>query len=135
MQGTYWLLTIPSHCFIPYLPDGVNWVIGQLERGVGGFLHWQILCSFSRSVRLARVKSVFGDQVHAELSRSSAAEAYVQKEATRIEGTGFELGKKPFKRNSKRDWDGIWELAKSGNNSFLSNRSINQLLRQLGLLF
>lgn len=30
-------------------------------------------------------------------------------------GTQFELGKLPFKRNSKKDWESIWDLAKSGD--------------------
>lgn len=114
-QGVYWLLTIPHHFFLPYLPDGVKWIKGQLEQGSDtGYIHWQLFVCFSRSVRLGAVKSLFGDGIHAELSRSAAAEAYVWKEDTRISGTQFELGSKPLKRNSSKDWDSILESAKRG---------------------
>jgi len=37
MQGIYWLLTIPHHPLSPYLPPGVAYIRGQLERGEK---HW-----------------------------------------------------------------------------------------------
>lgn len=113
-QARYWLLTLPHRCFMPYLPPGVVYIRGQLEQGEGGFLHWQILVVFERDVRLLRVKSIFGDECHAEPSRSKAADAYVWKDNTAVIGTRFELGSKPFKRNCQRDWDTVFELAKSG---------------------
>jgi len=39
---------------------------------------------------------------------------YVWKDETAVEGTRFELGKKPLKVNNKRDWDAIRDLAKAG---------------------
>lgn len=115
MQGRIWLLTIPGHDFIPYLPPGVAFVTGQLERGANtGYLHWQVLVHFSRSVRLAAVKKIFGDTCHCELSRSVAAESYVHKEETYVDGTRFDLGTKPFKRNCKRDWQSAFDCAKRG---------------------
>lgn len=60
------------------------------------------------------VKDFFCKEAHCELSRSDAAEAYCNKEDTRVADTQFEFGKKPFKRNSKVDWDAIWEDAKQG---------------------
>lgn len=114
-QGSYWLLTIPYNLFVPFQPNGVQYIKGQLERGTGTeYLHWQVLACFTRKVRLAAVKNTFGDGVHAELSRSSAASDYVWKEETRVEGTQFELGDKPFRRNAKRDWDAIWNAAREG---------------------
>jgi len=41
--------------------------------------------------------------------------AYVWKEDTRVAGTQFELGQLPIHRNNKRDWQQIWDAAKSGN--------------------
>lgn len=114
MQGVYWLLTIPQHEFIPYLPPQCVYIKGQLEQGQGGFIHWQVLVVFQRSVRLNAVRNVFGP-FHAELTRSSSSSDYVWKEDTRIAGTQFEIGKLPHKRNCKRDWDVIWEQAKSGD--------------------
>lgn len=114
MQGCYWLLTIPSHHFTPYLPPGVAYIRGQLEQGEGGFLHWQIVVSCERSRRLAWVRKTFGP-FHAELSRSSAADEYVWKEATRVEGTQFEIGTKSIRRNERRDWEQVWQCAIAGD--------------------
>lgn len=112
-QGRYWLLTIPHHHFLPYLPPNANYIRGQLESGgTTGYLHWQLVVAFKQHVRLAAVKSTFGNECHAELSRSSAANEYVFKDDTAIPNTRFELGKPPFKRNSKTDWDAIKDLAK-----------------------
>lgn len=108
------MLTIPQHQFMPWLPDQVSYIRGQLERGATGYLHWQVLVLFKRSVRLAAVRKQFGD-VHAELSRSEASDAYVWKEETRVEGTQFSLGTKPFRRQSKRDWDAVRDQAKIGD--------------------
>jgi hypothetical protein len=114
-QGKYWILTIPAHCYTPYLPSCVEYTKGQLEKGnQTGYLHWQILVSFQKKVSLFRVRQIYGD-FNAELTRSSAADEYVWKEDTRVEGTQFELGKKKLKRNSPKDWDQIWQMAKSGD--------------------
>ena len=78
LQGSIWLLTIPGHKFMPYLPPTVRYIKGQLETGEGGFVHWQIVAYFERSVRLGAVKNLFGD-IHAELTRSAAADDYVWK--------------------------------------------------------
>lgn len=114
-QGILWLLTVPQSLFIPYLPRGCKYIKGQLERGnAGGYLHWQLLVGLERKGSLRTVKEIFGDGIHAELSRSSAASEYVWKEDTAVEGTRFELGTFPFRRNEKKDWEAIWESAKKG---------------------
>lgn len=115
-QARYWLLTIKEDAWSPpsELPDGITWLRGQLEQGESGFRHWQICCAFGRAVRLAMVKSKFCNSAHCEPTRSDAAGDYVWKEATRIDGTQFELGFKPVKANSKVDWERVWEAAKSG---------------------
>lgn len=115
-RARYWLLTIPAHAFLPWCPPGVAYIRGQLERGGSGteYLHWQLMVTFARDVRLSTVRDTFG-AFHAEPTRSAAAESYVWKDDTAISNTRFELGTKPFKRNSKRDWDQIWDLAKSGD--------------------
>jgi len=112
-QGRYWILTIPHHEFVPHLPAGVAWIRGQLERGEGGFLHWQVVAAFPTHVRLARLRGIFG-AAHAELTRSDAAFEYVWKEDTRVENTQFELGERLLRRNNKRDWQQIWDAAKAG---------------------
>ena len=63
--------------------------------------------------RLAAIKQIFGQLCHAEPSRSEAAETYVFKENTAVPNTRFELGSKPFKRNSSTDWVDVLQRAKS----------------------
>jgi hypothetical protein len=110
------MLTIPYHLFVPYLPDGVQYIKGQLEKGAeSNYLHWQVLLILGKQSRLSLIKKIFGDECHAEPTRSSAAEAYVEKEDTRVEGTQFELGTKPFKRNCPKDWQDILRRAKLGD--------------------
>lgn len=119
-QGIFWLLTIPQHDFLPYLPPCCSWILGQLESGGNtGYVHWQIVVAFSSKVSLAGVKKCFGASCHAELSRSESANAYVQKADTAIDGTRFELGSKPIRRNSKIDWESIWSAACSGDLSVI----------------
>lgn len=102
---------------MPYLPSSVAYVRGQLECGAtNGYLHWQLLVVFRRSVRLRAVKETFGhgDSWRFELTRSNAANEYVWKDDTAVVGTRFELGSLPVKRNNKRDWERIWTLAQEG---------------------
>jgi len=113
-QGIYWLLTIPHAHYLPYLPPGVRHIRGQLECGESGYLHWQILVTFIRKCRLAAVKKCFGDPAHAELARSAAALDYVWKEDTRVDGTQFELGDLPFRRNDPVCWERVRTLAREG---------------------
>lgn len=114
-QARYWLLTIPQHDFLPYLPPNAKYIKGQLERGNDtGYLHWQVLVIFSTKLRLGGVKLTFGDTVHAEPSRSSAANEYVWKDDTRIDNTQFELGTKPFQRSDSVDWDNVRAAAIEG---------------------
>lgn len=116
-QARYWLLTIPKNDYqLPTeLPQQCNFLRGQLERGNDtGYEHWQVVVSFKRAVRLAAVKSLFGQSCHAEPTRSQAANEYVLKDDTHIPGTRFDLGTKPFNRNSKTDWESAKQLAKQG---------------------
>jgi len=134
-QARYWLLTIPHAEFVPYLPPGTTYIKGQLELGLGvnqpqppqhdthvhervggngGYLHWQVVVAFRKKCRLRAVKNIFGTRTHAEPSRSEAASEYVWKEDTRIDGTQFELGTKPFQRGATNDWEQIRIAARAG---------------------
>lgn len=120
-QGIFWLLTVPypsSTCHAlsnGTLPDGLCWAKGQEEEGsTTGYRHYQLIVAFRKKVSLAAVKGVFGTTCHAELSRSEAAEAYCHKQESRV-GEPFEVGAKPFKRNSKVDWESVWKSAQSGD--------------------
>jgi len=112
--GRYWILTVPHEHFTPYLPDGVQWIKGQLERGDGGYLHWQFVVAFPKNVRLSAVRGTFGPH-HAELTRSERAVDYCSKSLSAVVGTQFELGVRLVRRNDKRDWESVWESAKSGD--------------------
>lgn len=97
-QGKWWLLTLPAHTFLPYLPGRCAYIRGQLERGAAenleiqgreapaGFLHWQVIICFKEKVRRGGVRNCFGPY-HCELSRSAAAREYVWKEDTAVPGT------------------------------------------------
>lgn len=116
-KARYWLLTLHDPNWNPpqELKTLWQWVRGQKEIGNStGAIHWQIFVSYKKAVRLRQIKTDFGNSVHAEPSRSSAAEEYVFKEETRVEGTQFELGEKAFQRNNAEDWSRIWEKAKKG---------------------
>lgn len=112
----YWMLTIPEASFSPVGPisPGVAYIKGQLELGGNSnYRHWQLLVILSAPQRLSWIRSTFGP-FHAEPTRSKAAEEYVWKEDTRIEGTQFEVGRRPMHRNRKTDWDAVWDAAQSG---------------------
>lgn len=121
-QGVFWLLTIPYPNDVvggivesKALPEGLSWLKGQVEKGANtGYEHYQIVAGFSKKMSLSGVVGMFGRGTHAELSRSEAANAYVGKEETRI-GEPFEFGTKPFRRNTKEDWELVWQSAKSGD--------------------
>lgn len=116
-QGVYWLLTIPEDDYTPSaeLHERVAYIKGQLEQGeTTGYRHWQVLVVLRRKGSLSTLKDIFGRTIHAELSRSSAANEYVWKEDTRV-GEQFEYGALPFKRNDPKDWEQIWDLAKKGD--------------------
>lgn len=109
------MATFPVTEFIPYLPPQCCYIKGQQEIGQEtNFHHWQVFVCFERKLRLQGVREVFGTKGHYELSRSAAAVDYVWKEETRVEGTQFELGELPMKRNSKTDWDKVKQSAKRG---------------------
>lgn len=114
-QGVIWIATIPEDDWTPALSDGIAYCRGQLELGEGGFRHWQVVFYFSQKQSVSSIKEILPRSAHLELTRSKAAEDYVWKETTAIEGTRFELGEKPFRRNSKTDWDLVWQSARDGD--------------------
>lgn len=114
-QARYWLLTIPHAHYLPYLPTGLSYIKGQLERGNDtDYLHWQILAICKKKLRLRALKEIFGPECHAEPSRSDAANEYVWKEDTRVPNTQFELGAIPLHRGNSADWDAIRSAAQRG---------------------
>ena len=116
IQGRYWLVTISfAHLNSqPCLNPPLCYLKGQREVGAGGFEHWQLLAVTSRKSTLNQVKRALHQTAHVELSRSDAADAYVWKDDTAVEGTRFELGEKPVSRARKEDWTKILNHAKRG---------------------
>lgn len=111
------MLTIPvTH--LPTIPEPSGDLVhlkGQQEVGEQGLHHWQLIANFSRPVTGNQVKSFFCPQAHIEKTRSDAADAYVWKEESAVQGTRFEKGDKPLRRNNKTDWDLVRTNAKTGN--------------------
>jgi len=119
-QGVFWILTCPDPNAVceslssGNLPSELSFATGQKEKGESGYVHWQLCVAFSKKVSLAAVTKLFGTGIHAELSRSEAAVSYCTKEESRL-SEPFSLGAKPFRRNSKTDWESVWSAAKSGD--------------------
>lgn len=114
-KARYWMVTIREEDWNPTLPEGVEYIRGQLEVGEGGFRHWQVVMYFRKQVRLGAAKHSLGvPSAHLEPTRSRAAKDYVWKEETRVDGTKFELGSESVSRAEPTDWERIWEFAKNG---------------------
>lgn len=122
-QGRYWIITIPfaAWCVPSECPELLAYVHGQQELGANvgdqgeSYHHWQLYCITKKKASAMQVKSCFANEAHVELTRSEAAEEYCLKDATCIDGTRFELGQRPIRRNAPVDWERVWELAKSGD--------------------
>lgn len=116
-QGRYYLLTIPlTFEFDPStLPEGVVWMKGQQEIGEEtGYEHWQVMVCFKKKLRPGGVRKIFPN-CHNEIVMSlEACEDYVWKDETSVQGTRFEIGQKPLKRNNAKDWDTIRQYAQEG---------------------
>jgi len=96
------------------------WSKGQLEMCPDTQrLHWQFMVAFDKKIRLGGVKVLLGDTVHAELSRSNAANDYVWKDES-SKGRRWEWGSLPLKRNSRTDWQKVWDDAVRGDLSGIS---------------
>lgn len=91
--------------------------LGGTVRPSGGFVHWQLVAYFKSRVRLRTVKSIFGESIHAEPTRSDAAAKYVHKDETSVMGTRFEFGTIPNATRNLRDhkdWEAIKCAARQG---------------------
>lgn len=105
-----------EHFIVPYpFPKGVRYFCGQEEVGESGYRHFQFVVGFERSTRFAKAKSYFADSVHLEAVKDlDAALDYVRKSDTAVDGSFMELGKRPTRLNSSKDWEDVWDSAKSG---------------------
>lgn len=112
-QYRWWIATLKRDKGPPELCELVDYIKGQLERGAGGFEHWQFVCHTRKKSRLRALKLIWPD-AHLEPTRSVAALEYVCKDDTRI-GEPFELGDRPIDRARPKDWQAIWDAAAGGN--------------------
>lgn len=130
----FWILTIPhSDWSPPENLDNLNtcYIAGQRELSTSGFDHWQIVAYYTNKVRMGTVKADFTSTTHCEPTRSQAARDYVWKDDTAVEGTRFELGNLPFRRNSKTDWQAVYDAARTGLWDPIPARIIVQHYRNL----
>lgn len=117
-QARYWICTRPycEHVGRPSIKPGVEYIKGQLEEGEEtGYLHWQFIIYCKTKVSRPKIKEWFGADCHCEPTRSAAAEDYVWKDRTAVDGTRWSEGQIPFNRTRKRDWElEVWEKATRG---------------------
>jgi len=99
-----WIGTIPyssEYDIVSRVNDNsIAYSRGQRELGESGYEHWQLICHFKKPCRLSAIKKIFGSGCHWEPTRSEAAEQYVWKDETYVDGTRFEHGRKPINRNN-----------------------------------
>lgn len=93
--------------------DAITWTFGQMEEVERG-RHWQFMVYFKDKKTLSQAKAFYSPSIHLEPTRSAAADEYVLKDDTKVEGTEFMFGTRPAKRNSKKDWADIRKKAKEG---------------------
>lgn len=119
MNGTarFWIATIPTADWqVPdKLPEGWTWASGQQEIGAGGFCHWQIVFRTAVAVRRAGAKAKLPRTAYLEATRSAAANAYVQKDASAVAGSRFTLGTLVPPGKNKVDWPLAVRQARAGD--------------------
>jgi len=93
---------------------GAHYTVGQLEQGQSGTLHLQFFQTFKKPVRLSHYKKYL-PRAHVEMAIAITEDCkkYVTKDETRIEGP-WEYGEVPLHRNSKEDWEKVFQKAKNG---------------------
>jgi len=112
-KARWWIATIGKDKWDgKKLPPGAIYAKGQLERGAGGFEHWQVCFQFSEPKRRAHLSKWIRECFY-EPTKSDAALEYVWKEESRI-GEPFELGSRGLRRNDKTDWEQIRQFAETG---------------------
>lgn len=90
-----------------------DYLCGQMEKGKEGTPHWQLALWYKSKQRFSALKKKFQD-AHIEKMESDKGFEYCVKEDTRIKGP-FYHGTCPIKRNSKLDWQKVWDWAVAGD--------------------
>lgn len=94
---------------------GAHYSVGQLEAGLNGTPHLQFFQTFKKAIRMSHYKKYL-PKAHVEVAIAITADCrkYVTKEETRQDGP-FEYGEIPIHRNSKEDWESVYQKAKAGD--------------------
>lgn len=91
------------------------YVTGQLEKGEEGTVHIQFFLNFKKpGTTLFFLKKQCSFSHFEQVLKNNGADKYCNKEETRVEGP-WSFGIKPVERNSKKDWQEVWDHAKAGN--------------------
>jgi len=106
-------LNNPSSCLFPYLPPGVAYIRDIGTRREHWILPLQLSLVLSKKQRIGFIKKLLGPECHAELSRSLLDRLCLERRY-KIDGTPFELGRLPIKRNCQKDWDAVKSDAERG---------------------
>lgn len=117
LQYRYWILTIRKDLFDPKatLHKDIQYIKGQQEKGNNtGYEHWQLIVHSKKKMTTYGMSKIF-PQCNIEPTRSKAAEDYVWKDDTKVEGTEFENGTPIINRNKKADWELVRTMAKEGD--------------------
>lgn len=121
MGSRYWIGTVPESLlsadwdhnqFFEQNSGAITEVRGQREVGSGGHPHWQLCIGLRKPQRLSWIRRIVPG--HWEPTRSAKARDYVWKEDTRVEGSSFQHGSPPVRRNEAKDWAAIFLSAKLG---------------------
>lgn len=98
-------------------PEAMNYMIGQLEKGEEGTLHYQLFINLKRDQRLSYLKKI-NNEAHWEIAKdANKARNYCKKEESRVEGP-WEFGE--FKKRggdhkslNYKEADKLWEEDKT----------------------
>lgn len=134
-QYRYFSVTIQAsnYIFAPFtLPTGVDFISGQLELGTN--LHWQLFIYSKTKRTIVGLKKVFGlGHIEGARNKQDLYDYCKKVDETTVDGTYFELGKKPFNCGDNIDWDLVRAQAISGKfmdiPSVVFTRYTNNLLK------
>lgn len=126
IQAYRWFITLKEDPVEPIEPKGLakllsefckEWTF-QLERGEGGFLHWQMEISLLRKHRLNEVKNLIGrSDVHLEPTKNYfAAQKYCSKAESRVAGPWTEKSVwiDTIQQEQLHDWQRVLEAELCG---------------------
>ncbi|KAJ3253603.1 hypothetical protein HK103_000445 [Boothiomyces macroporosus] len=104
-EACFWILTIPyQHWEKPETIEalaGVQYIRGQLEHS-SQCLYWQLAVQYFEPVSFVKVKELFSERAHVEMSYTSVSWDYAWKDEIAIAETRFELGDNSILLNRRK---------------------------------